>query len=241
MDTLANAGSIKKYHTYAHNRLVLMVDVNDPLANSVIDPVSFYNLMTDPTTTISEPDIITQGIERHIWQMYTDTSKVVFPNDSSIQALDGKMFNPESLVNDPANSMRSMVYHDKVKTQQTLLTSIHHLETPMNVRTDKTRLGPVWVTEVEYQKNRLGKTDLAFVEIGGVGNDGEYLDRREKVNYIAAKVKAKGDGLPNNRRAAKRWIEFLLSESAQAILENVGFIRASPTELAAPFEYTDIE
>ena len=237
MDTLAAAGFIEEYVTYAHNRLVLMVKSDDPLANTTLDPVSFFNLMTASDTTISEPDIITQGIERHIWQMYTDTSKLLFPNDTVVQSLNGKMFDPNQLINDPANSMRRIVYHDKELTGTTLLTSIHHLETPFNIRAGNTRLGPVWVTEVEYQKNRLGETDLAFVEIGGVGNDGKFLDRREKVNYVAAKVKARGDGLPNNKEAAKKWVEFLLSETAQKILEGVGFIRATPSELTSVFEY----
>jgi len=92
---------------------------------------------------------------------------------------------------------------------------------------------------VKNQLNRLGNTDLAAIEIDGVGQDGKFLDRREKVNYLAAEIDAKGDGLKDNKEEAKLWVEFLSSESAQAIFEGVGFIRASSEELANPFVYED--
>lgn len=235
MDQLAEAGLITQYYTYAHNRLALMVDANDPLAGQTLSPQAFYDLMADPLVTISEPDILTQGIERHIWQMYTDTSKVLFPDDASIQALNPKMFDPAQLTNDPVNSMRRIVYHDKVQQDKTILTSIHHLETPAYVRASQARLGPVWITEVLYQQNRLGKTDLAATYVGGVGIDGKSLDRREKVNYLATIVEGAMD--PSHKQAALAWLEFLCSQTAQDILENVGFIPASADELSGPYTY----
>lgn len=239
MDQLNAAGIIDSFHTYAHNRLVLMVDVNDPLAGSTLTAQEFYDLMSDPSVTISEPDILTQGIERHIWQMYTDASKVLFPNDAAIQALDGRMFNPAQLGNDTANSLRRIVYHDKEMSGATLLTSIHHLETPSNIRAGNTRLGPVWATEVLFQKNRLGNTDLEAVEIGDLGLDGKFLDRREKVNYIATMTEGVMD--KDHKRAAQLFIDFLKSETAQTIFENVGFIPATAEELATPFEYPEVD
>lgn len=241
MDQLNAAGLIKNYQVYAHNRLVLMTKADDPLANTTLDPATFYSLMADPNQHISEPDILTQGIERHIWQMYTDATKLMFPEDATIQAMNGKMFDPAQLGTDPVDSLRRKVYHDKEKAGQTLLTSIHHLETPANIRSGNVRFGPVWITEVKYQQNRLNKTDLAAIDIGGEGSDGKFLDRREKVNYLAAKVKAKGDRLRDNHEAAIKWIEFLTSEDAQAIFDNVGFIRATPDEIMTPFVYPTVE
>lgn len=182
MDQLNNAGLIDKYQVYAHNRLVLMAKSDDPLNNTVLDPALFYSVMADPNIRISEPDILTQGIERHIWQMYTDTTKLLFKDDSAIASLNGAMFDPTALVNDPPQSLRRKVYFDKVLTDTTLLTSIHHLETPENIHQGNVRLGPVWITEVKYQQNRLGKNDLVAINIGGKGLDGKFLDRREKVN-----------------------------------------------------------
>lgn len=235
MDKLHEAGLITKFYTYAHNRLVLMTSSSDPLAGKKLSPREFYDLMADPNVVISEPDILTQGIERHIWQMYTDTSKVVFPDDAAIQNLNPKMFKPGELSKDPANSLRRIVYHDKVKEGRTLLTEVHHIETPDYIRSGKARLGPVWVTEVLFQQNRLGATDIAAIEIDGLGPDGKHLDRREKVNYLAAIVDGTID--PAHREAAEAWINFLRSPRAQEILESVGFIPATQEELQKPFIY----
>jgi len=236
MDRLNQEEMITRFYTYAHNRLVLMARADDPLAGmGALDVQNAYALLADPSVTISEPDILTQGIERHIWQMYTDISKVVFSSDAAIQGLDGKMFNPALLGDDPANSLRRIVYHDKANSGATTLTSIHHLETPEALRNGSSRFGPVWVTEVLYQQNRLGHNDLVTIEIDGLGADGKYLDRREKVNYLSAIVEKTVEA--NNKGAALAWVEFLRSFEAQAIFQHAGFIPASSDELVAPFVY----
>jgi len=232
MDRLNQAQMITRFYTYAHNRL----GADDPLAGGgPLDVQNAYALLADPAVTISEPDILTQGIERHIWQMYTDISKVVFPVDPAIQNLNGKMFNPALLGDDPLNSLRRIVYHDKVGSGATTLTSIHHLETPEALRNGSSRFGPVWVTEVLYQQNRLGHHDLVSIEIDGLGADGKYLDRREKVNYLAAIVEKTVEA--NNKNAAIAWVGFLRSFEAQTIFQHAGFIPASSNELTEPFIY----
>ncbi len=236
MDTLNQAGIITRYYTYSHNRLVLMARNDDPLAGGApLDAANAYALLADPSVTISEPDILTQGIERHIWQMYTDISKVVFPDNAAVQGLNGTMFDPTKLTFDPAESLRRIVYHDKELTGATTLTSIHHLETPEALRQGTSRLGPVWVTEVLYQQNRLGKTDLVSIEIDGVGPDGRHLDRRDKVNYLATIVESTVEA--NNKNAAIAWVNFLRSSEAQQIMEHAGFIPATFEELNTPHIY----
>ena len=79
---------------------------------------------------------------------------------------------PGKLANDPDKSLRKTAYHKKVKSGKTRLTAIHHLETPANIRSGASRLGSVWVTEVLYQKNRLGKNDLVAINIGGKDKKG---------------------------------------------------------------------
>ncbi|MFV2054900.1 MAG: molybdate ABC transporter substrate-binding protein [Thiohalomonadales bacterium] len=239
MDKLNAAGIIDEFITYAHNRLVLMVKSDDPLAGSTLTAQQFYDLMSDPTVTISEPNILTQGIERHIWQMYTDTSKVIYPADTLIQGLNGKMFDPSQLAADPTNSLRRIVYLDKVAAGATDVVPIHHLTTPENLRLGNTRLGPVWTTEVLYQQNRLGATDISSVEIGDKGADGQFLDRREKVNYIATMTKGVMD--KKHKLAAILFLTFLQSEAAQLIMESVGFIPATANELATSFKYPHID
>jgi ABC-type molybdate transport system substrate-binding protein len=235
MDKLQEAGLITRYYTYAHNRLVLMASSKDPLAGKKLNAKEFYDLMSDPSVTISEPDILTQGIERHIWQMYTDASKMVFPGDTAVQELNPKMFKPDGLSKDPLNSLRRIVYNDKVKDGKTLLTEVHHIETPDYIRSGEARLGPVWVTEVLFQKNRLGATDIAAIEIDGLGPDGKYLDRRQKVNYVAAIVEGTMD--PTHRKTAEDWVTFLRRPKAQEILVNVGFMPATQGELEKPHVY----
>jgi ABC-type molybdate transport system substrate-binding protein len=235
MDDLFNAGLITRYYTYAQNRLVMMVKNDDPLAGQQLSASQYYNLMADPSVTLSEPDIITQGVERHFWQMYVDTSKRVFPDDPAIQALVPTMFNPNNLPNDPANSLRRIVYYDKVSTGATSLTNIHHLETPAALRVGTARMGGVWVTEVLYQQNRLGATDISMIEINDTAPDGAPLDRRTKVNYLATIVEGVMDD--DNQTAAKKWITFLRSSTAQAILANAGFITPGENVLTTPFIY----
>lgn len=269
MDQLQAAGLITRFYTYTHNRLVLMARDSDagslngvmPTASPgvyEIDGLDFYDLMADPAVRISEPDIINQGIERHIWQMYVNVSKAEFPTDPAIQALVPNMFVPEDLALDPAGSLRRIVYYDKscgnirpdlppaqqpvpfCSNPSTFITLIHHLETPDNLRNDVADVGPVWATEVFYQRNRLGRNDVVAIEILGENPaTGDDFNRGDKVNYLATIVE--GVMAPDHKQAAKDWIAFLRSDDAQQILEGVGFEGATPGELAAPFIYPGSE
>lgn len=236
LQQLYEAGLIDRYYTYAHNRLALMVSASDPLAYQSIDTAQFYALMADPQTHISEPDISNQGIERHIWQMYTAATKTVFPDDPAVQAMDPTMFDPARLSEDPPNSLRRIVYHDKAEAGITEISHIaHHLETPAWIRDGTVRLGPVWITEAMYAINRLGETDLAPVYIDGKDLDGAWLDRRDKVNYMVTLVRGEHDR--RRKRAAQAWIDFLRSDTAQGIFEAAGFQPATPEELSEPYVY----
>ncbi|MEN8205054.1 MAG: substrate-binding domain-containing protein [Pseudomonadota bacterium] len=271
MDQLNAAGLITRFYTYTHNRLVLMArteDVEMGLLDNVsgtgvpgvyeIDGLDFYDLMKDDLVRISEPDIINQGIERHIWQMYVNVSKARFPTDDDIQALVPSMFIPENLADDPLTSLRRIVYYDKscgnirpdlppdeqptpsCNNPSTFITLIHHLETPDNLRTDVADVGPVWATEVFYQRNRLERDDVVAIEITGENMaTGDDFNRGDKVNYLATIVEGVMDS--NHKKAAKNWINFLRSNDAQQIMENVGFEGATAEELAAPFIYEGSE
>ncbi len=271
MDQLNAAGLITRFYTYTHNRLVLMArteDVEMGLLDNVsgtadpgvyeIDGLDFYDLMSDYSVGISEPDIINQGIERHIWQMYVNVYKAKFPADDDIQALVPNMFIPENLADDPLNSLRRIVYYDKscgnirpdlpqeeqpdpiCDDPSTFITLIHHLETPDNLRNDVADVGPVWATEVFYQRNRLERNDVVAIEITGENTaTGDDFNRGDKVNYLATIVEGVMDS--NHKKAAKNWINFLRSNDAQLIMENVGFEGATAEELAAPFIYEGSE
>ncbi len=245
MSTLAAEGIITRYYTYAHNRLVLMAHADDMglVSMSPLSPEQFYDVMADFGNVISEPDILTQGIERHIWRMYTATTKVLYgsggprelADPTAIDELDPNMFDPANLPGDPAESLRRIVYFGKVNAGKTLLTAIHHLETPANILSGQARLGPVWGTEIQYQQDRLGNPDLVGVEIDGTGPDGRPLNQSENVNYLATITEGVMDS--QHKQAALDWIAFLRSPTAQDILETAGFIPASSEELSEPHVY----
>jgi len=237
MNDLFNAGLITRYYTYVQNRIGFMSAATDPLAGTDLSAQQVYNLLSDPTVTISEPHIVTQGIERHFWQMYVDTSKVVFPADPAIQALVPTMFNPANLPNDPPNSLRRIVYYDKVNSGATYVNDIHHLETPARIRAGVSRLGGVWYTEFVYERDRHHATDLGFIGINDTAPDGSPLDRRTKVTYLATITEGVMDD--DNKRAAKKWIAFLRSPEAQAIFATGGFLTPSQQVLETPFIYPD--
>ena len=237
MDALFNAGLITRFYTYAQNRIGLMCSAADPLAGTDLTAQQLYNFMTDPNVHISEPSIITQGIERHFWQMYVDTSKRVFPNDPAIQAMVPTMFNPANLPSDPPNSMRRLVYYDKVNSGATYVNDIHHLETPARIRAGVSRVGGVWYTEYVYERDRHQSTDLGFIGVNDTAPDGSPLDRRTKVTYLATITEGVMD--EDNKGAAKKWIAFLRSPEAQAIFGTAGFINPSPNVLTTPFIYPD--
>ena len=236
LQQLYDAGLIESYYTYAHNRLALMVSASDPLAYQSIDTAQFYALMADSQTHVSEPDITNQGIERHVWQMYTAATKTVFPDDADVQAMDAKMFDPAKLPLDPPGSLRRIVYYDKVEAGITEISHIaHHLETPAWIRDGTVRLGPVWITEAMYAINRLGETDLAPVYIDGKDLNGAWLDRRDQVNYMVTRLRGAHD--QRHKQAAEDWIEFLRGDTAQGIYEAAGFQGATLDELSVPYVY----
>lgn len=237
LQQLADANLIEERYTYAHNRLALMVRADDPLSGtSLTTAADFYNLMANSAVRISEPDISNQGIERHIWQMYTAASKDVFPSDPAILALDPKMFTPANLASDPLNSLRRIVYLDKLNGGTTTISHIaHHLETPVWLRDRSVDVGAIWITEGLYAINRLGGIDLGLVDISAVDANGNYLDRRDKVNYMIARVNYSKTS--HNEQAAQDWISFLQSEVGQAIYVKAGFQGASTSELTTSFVY----
>lgn len=281
MNQLANAGLAEEAFTYTHNQLAVMADDSqtpdltaiandDTIITDAVDDgkpgfngdgkltaEGLYRLFASGEVWISEPDIKTQGIERHIWRMYTNTSHAVYGCPSSghpvcsvvvndvfpTQPDDctgmGDFFNGESDL-----SLRKIVYYLKRCNQgdyispddaTTFVTAVHHLETPANIEEgasmmpERLTVGPVWGTEVEFQQFRKENEEIVAIRIDdAAGPDGKALNRSDDVNYLAAKVKTANN---KNKKAAKDFLKFLKSDEAQVILERAGFIPATPTEL----------
>ena len=103
------------------------------------------------------------------------------------------------------------IMEEKVKKGTTMLTTVHHRETPERLMKGICDVGPVWATEAMYA--RMRGLPLDYIEVG------EEFDMRDKVNYYIAKLK----NAPNPENA-ERFLEFIKSEKAQKIYEKYGFV-----------------
>ncbi len=103
------------------------------------------------------------------------------------------------------------IMEEKRAEGTTILTIVHHRETPLRLKKGTVDVGPVWSTEAVHAL-REG-IEIEVIE------PGETLDQREAVTYYVAVMKE----APNPENA-KRFLEFLLSEDAQNIYASYGFI-----------------
>jgi hypothetical protein len=274
MNSLAAAGIADEFFTYTHNQLALMAHTTQVADISSIaddDSVLFsgkpgfngdgeltaeglYRVLASDQVWLSEPDIQTQGIERHIWRMYTNTSHAAYGcpasghpvcsvvvNDVFPPAPDTCTNNATFFASESDLSLRKIVYQLKRCDEgpytdpadaTTFVTSVHHLETPANINEglgiSRLTVGPVWGTEVEFQQFRRNNPDIVAIRIDdSAGPDGKALNRSDDVNYLASALN-KVDKKPG---AAKDFLNFLRSDEAQVILERAGFIPATQDEL----------
>lgn len=93
----------------------------------------------------------------------------------------------------------------------TILTVVHHRETPLRIKKGTVDVGPVWATEVV---NAIKQG----LEVEAV-EPGEKLDQSDRVNYFITKVK-KG----SNPENADKFLEFIKSPKAQGIYKSYGFV-----------------
>jgi len=275
MNQLGAAGLADEFFTYTHNQLAVMAHTDQVSAlQAIADNDStfpgkpgfnsdgeltaegFYRIFASGLVWISEPDIQTQGIERHIWRMYTNVSQAAFDcagdpsqdvcsvvvNDVFPPAPDDCVNNSGFFQNESDDSLRKIVYQLKrcdegpyidPNDATTFVTAVHHLETPANINDGlplgRLTVGPVWGTEVEFQQFRKNNPDIVAIRVDdSPGPDGKALNRSDDVNYLATKIDTANE---RNSLAARSFLEFLKSPEAQVILERAGFIPATDTEL----------
>lgn len=108
-------------------------------------------------------------------------------------------------------SLVRKIMEEKRAAGTTILTVVHHRETPLRIRNGTVDVGPVWATEV-YNALREGLKVTAV-------EPGEGLDQRHKVNYYIAKLRNGRN--PDN---AERFLEFIKSHRAQEIYKEYGFV-----------------
>jgi ABC-type molybdate transport system substrate-binding protein len=93
----------------------------------------------------------------------------------------------------------------------TILTLVHHRETPLRIKKGTIDVGPVWATEV-FNAQKQG------LKIEAV-DPGEKLDQRNNVNYFIAKLKK-----AQNPKNADKFLDFIKSRKAQEIYKHYGFV-----------------
>lgn len=133
---------------------------------------------------ISQPNLDTEDIAHHIMEMYRQAGG-------------------EELV--------KRVMEEKRAEGTTILTIVHHRETPLRIRKGTVDAGPVWATEVVEAKEKGLKVDMI--------DPGKELDQRDNINYYITRL----NNAPNPQNAQK-FLEFIRGERAQQIYSRYGFV-----------------
>lgn len=106
------------------------------------------------------------------------------------------------------------IMEDKRANGETLLTTVHHRETPERILNGQADVGPVWATEIEHA--RRSGLPLEGIEVG------PDLDQRDRVKYYACPLL---NG--RNQENGSYFLEFLLLMEAQRIYRRYGFTPAA--------------
>ncbi len=93
----------------------------------------------------------------------------------------------------------------------TILTVVHHRETPLRIEKQTVDVGPVWATEAIHARTTGLKFDLV--------EPGKALDQRERINYYICKLKK-----APHPEGANAFYNFILSQEAQDIYVRYGFV-----------------
>ena len=103
------------------------------------------------------------------------------------------------------------VMDEKREEGTTLLTVVHHRETPLRILDGTADAGPVWATEV-LNAERAGLR-ITSLELG------ETIDQRDRVNYFVTRLLN-----CRNRTNAESFLSFIESQRAQLIYKEYGFL-----------------
>ncbi|MBW1981340.1 MAG: substrate-binding domain-containing protein [Deltaproteobacteria bacterium] len=93
----------------------------------------------------------------------------------------------------------------------TILTVVHHRETPLRIVKGTVDVGPVWATEIIHAQDQ--RLPIAVVD------PGPELDQRERINYYVCSLRQ-----AKNRENAAAFLDFIKSAAAQAVYEKHGFV-----------------
>ncbi|WP_319525037.1 substrate-binding domain-containing protein [uncultured Desulfosarcina sp.] len=136
---------------------------------------------------ISQPDPLNEDIAYPIMEMYRDA--------------DG-------------DALVRRIMDEKRAEGTTIMTVVHHRETPLRLLKRTVDVGPVWATEAAHALDR--KLPVEMVD------PGPRLDQRQRINYYICKLTRSPN--PEN---AETFLQFMATRRARAIYEQYGFIAPS--------------
>jgi ABC-type molybdate transport system substrate-binding protein len=114
----------------------------------------------------------------------------------------------DSLRKAGGDSLYQAVYQDKVKNGKTVLTEIHHRQTPMRIMSGRADAGVTWASEVHFQES--------------IGNPIKGIVIPADLNTTAIYAGGVMQDAPHPAIAAQ-WLAFLKSPQAQTIYHQYGF------------------
>jgi ABC-type molybdate transport system substrate-binding protein len=115
-----------------------------------------------------------------------------------------------SLVKAGGEALAEMVYGKKVRVGETVLTRIHHRQTPLFLMQHLVEAGVTWKSEAIFQEE--------------IGNPIGHVDIPTEFNTLANYSAAMFADAPHPV-AARAWLDFIGSDGAFKILEHYGFRR----------------
>jgi len=103
------------------------------------------------------------------------------------------------------------IMEEKRAEGTTILTVVHHRETPLRIQKGTVDVGPVWATEIKHAL-QIGLNIEAV-------DPGEGLDQREKINYYICRLKNSA-----NTENGEKFLDFIRSAAAQKVYQRYGFV-----------------
>jgi molybdate transport system substrate-binding protein len=118
-----------------------------------------------------------------------------------------------SLVKAGGEALAEAVYGAKVRNGETILTRIHHRQTPLLLMQGLAQTGVTWRSEAIFQEK--------------IGNAIGHVDIPPEQNTLAVYSAALVPDAPH-AEAARAWLDFIKSDAAFAVFEQYGFKRYTP-------------
>ena len=119
-----------------------------------------------------------------------------------------------SLAKAGGDALAQLVYGKKVRDGETVLTRIHHRQTPLLLMQHQVEAGITWKSEAIFQEER--------------GNPIGHVDIPAEINTLANYSAAMVAGAPHPE-AARAWLDFIGSDAAFRAFEPYGFKRFAAT------------